>query len=333
MTMTETDAAAGTTQELSTAAAIERAIAEEMRRDPTVYMMATSYPDGDLLSEFGSRRIRRTPISETAFTGAAIGSAVRGLRPIVWWRNATFSLVAFDQVVNHAAKYRYMFGGQAKVPVVMRATSGSGFQLAAQHSQSPHSIYAHVPGLKVVLPSCASDALGLMKSAIRDENPVIFLEPGRVDSLTELVPVEETDPVPLGTARTLRSGDAATLVAFGYLVHVAGEAAAELAKDGIEVDLIDPRTVTPLDTEAIRSSVRRTGRLVVVDEAPARCSIASEVAAVTTEDRETFAALRAPVRRLCGADAPTAFNRVLEAKALPSSEDIVGAVREALDAY
>lgn len=332
MAMTRTEVVGADSEELSYAGAVGRAIVEEMRRDPKVYMMATSYPPGDLLSEFGPRRIRRTPISETAFTGAAIGSAVRGLRPIVWWRNATFSLVAFDQVVNHAAKFHYMFGGQANVPVVMRATSGSGFQLAAQHSQSPHSIYAHVPGLKVVMPSSASDALGLMKAAIRDDNPVIYLEPGRLESTTELMPSTETEPIPLASARIVRSGDAATVVAFGYMVHVALEAAAVLAQEGIEVELIDPRTVSPLDTETILTSVRKTGRLIVVDEAPPMCSAASEVAAVVSEDAATFALLQTHVRRLCGADAPTAFNRDLEAMAIPSSDAIAMGVRESLRA-
>jgi acetoin:2,6-dichlorophenolindophenol oxidoreductase subunit beta len=313
-------------ERLSYAQAIGRAIAEEMRRDDDVYFLSTSYPPGGLLDEFGPRRIRRTPISETAFTGAAIGSAVRGLRPIVWWRNATFSLVAFDQVVNHAAKLRYMFGGQVSVPVVLRATSGSGFQLAAQHSQSPHGIYAQVPGLKVVLPSCASDAYGLMRTAIRDDNPVIFLEPGRLERTTEFVDLE-APPIPLGEARIAREGDDGTVVAFGSMVPVALEAASELARDGIEVEVLDPRTVAPLDALAIHASVRRTGHLIVVDEAPATCSIVSEVAAIAAEDPETFGALRAPVRRLCGANAPTAFNRDLEALAIPSPATVFDAVK------
>lgn len=332
MAMTTTDAAEPTTQEISYAHAIERAMIEEMRRDPKVYSVGTSRPGSGMLEEFGPRRVRRAPISEPSFTGAAIGSAVRGLRPVVWWRNATFALNSFDQVVNHAAKFHYMFNGQASVPVVLRSTSGSGAQLAAQHSQSPHSIYAHVPGLKVVMPSFASDALGLMKSAIRDDNPVIFLEPGRLEPRVENLPTAEGDPIPLGVARTVRQGDAATIVAFGYMVHVALEAAEILAGEGTEVEIIDPRTISPLDTGSILDSVRRTGRLVVVDEAPPSCSIASEVAAVVTEDPETFAGLQAPVRRLCGADAPTAFNRNLEAKALPSADAVAAAVRDSLSA-
>ncbi|MEX2533845.1 MAG: transketolase C-terminal domain-containing protein [Nitriliruptoraceae bacterium] len=314
------------------AQAVERAIAEEMRRDDDVFFLATATPPGGLLDEFGARRIRRTPISENGFTGAAVGAAVRGLRPIVWWRTAAFSLVAFDQVVNHAAKLHYMTGGQVRVPMVMRATSGAGNQSAAQHAASMHSIYAHAPGLKVVMPSCASDALGLMKAAIRDDNPVVVLEPLRCQSQVENVPVSETAPIPLGTGRFARQGTTITVVALGYMVQVAVAAAEILARDGIEVEIIDPRTVTPLDIEMIRRSVQKTGRLIATDDAPPMCSFTSEVLAVVGEHADTFACLRAPMRRVCGADAPTAFNIALEALATPSVDDLVTAITQVVGA-
>jgi pyruvate dehydrogenase E1 component beta subunit len=265
------------------------------------------------------------PLSEASFSGAAIGAAAAGLRPVVLWRNITFAFVAFDAVINQAAKLRYMFGGQRDFPVVFLATVGGGLRLGAQHSQSPHSIYAHLAGINVALPTTSADARGLMTTAIRDQNPAVVFVPTRYESVAG--PVEDAGAtVPFGSASVRRPGSDVTVVAFGYMVALALEAADRLATAGISAEVIDPRTVSPFDATTMRASVRRTGRLVVVDEAPAMASMAAEVCALATEDAETFRRLRAPVRRVSGASVPIPYSPGLEDAVLPDVEAVVEAV-------
>ena len=313
--------ATSTVETLTYASAVELGIAQEMRRDERVFFMATS-PPPSLLRELGPIRVRRTPISEATLTGMALGAAASGLRPVVWWRNATFAFVAFDQIANQAAKMRYMFGGQCDLPVVFRAVSGGGLRLGAQHSQSPYAVFAHMPGLKVIVPSSPEDAKGLLKSAIRDNDVCISFEPSRLDALEGSVPTGEEELVPLGQGRIRRPGRDITVVAIGYLVHLALQAADRVSAQGVSVEVIDPRTLVPLDFEMIRASVIKTGHLVVADEAPATCSFASEVAALVVGDRETFNALRAPVGRVTAKSVPVPYSPPLEDFVLPSAEAV-----------
>ena len=309
-------------------AALESAMAEEMRRDSRVYTMATS-PSAALLAEYGPMRVKRMPISEATMTGIAVGSAGCGYRPVVHWGSVTFAFMAFDQVVNQACKIRYMFGAQRDFPIVFRARYGNGTRSAAQHSQTGYALYAHLAGLKVVLPSGAADAKGLLKSAIRDNNPVVCFEAGRSDPLDEDVP-DGDDLVPIGVASVKRPGTDVTIVALGYMVHFALAAADELATEGVSVEVIDPRTLVPLDVETIRQSIHKTGRLIVVDESAPVCSMASEIAAIVAEDWESCRMLRAPVRRVCMPAVPVPFSPVLEDFVLPDQARIVRAVRELL---
>lgn len=313
---------------LSFAAALETAMAEEMRRDEKVYTMSTA-PSPALLQELGPARVRRMPISEATMTGIAVGSAGCGFRPVVHWRSVTFAFMAFDQVVNQACKIRYMFGGQRDFPIVFRASYLNGSRSAAQHSQTGYALYAHLAGLKVVLPSGAADARGLLKSAIRDNNPVVCFEPARIDPITEEVPDGE-GLVPIGVASVKRPGTDVTIVALGYMVYPALAASEELAAEGVSAEVIDPRTLVPLDVDTIRRSVQKTGRLIVVDESAPTCSMASEITAVAAEDWETCRVLRAPVRRVCTAAVPIPFSPPLEDFVLPDQQNIVDAVREAL---
>ncbi len=319
---------------LTFAAALEEAMAEEMRRDERVFYMSTSPPAG-LLQEFGQARARRMPISEATMTGIAVGSAGCGFRPVVHWRSVTFSFMAFDQVVNQACKIRYMFGGQRDFPIVFRTNYSTGARSAAQHSQTGYALYAHLAGLKVILPSGAADGKGLLKSATRDDNPVVCFEPSRIDSFEEDVP-EGDHLVPIGVASVKREGTDATVVALGYMVYPSLAAADDLADEGtnafrgISVEVIDPRTLVPLDVETIRGSVRKTGRLIVVDESPPTCSMASEIAAVVAEDWETCRALRAPVQRVCTAAVPIPYSPPLEDFVLPDQARIGAAIRAAL---
>lgn len=308
--------------------ALEAAVASAMREDDSVFIMSTAVPPA-LASEFGETRARSTPISEPAMTGLAIGAAAAGKRPVVYWRNITFAFNSFDQIVNQAAKIRYMFGGQRAFPIVFRAVCGGGQRMAAQHSQSPYSIYSHIAGLKVIVPSGPADALGLMRAAIRDDNVVLCFEPARLGGVEAEVPPDHI--VPLGTAEIKRSGSDVTVVAIGYMVQLALEAAEMLAMEGVSVEVLDPRTVAPLDTAAIRESVRRTGRLVIADEAPPTCSLAAEVIAVVAEDRDTFAQLKSPPVRVCGLPVPVPFSPPLEDHVLPDAARVAQGVRTALD--
>ena len=241
----------------------------------------------------------------------------------------TFSFVAMDQIVNQASKIRYMFGGQADFPVTYRCTTGGGIGLAAQHSQSPYSMWMHLAGLKIILPSTPADAKGLLKSAIRDNNPVVSFECSRLAAATGPVPDGE-HLVPIGVAEVKRAGADVTVVALAYYVQEALAVAEELAQEGISVEVVDPRTLVPMDAETVRASVRKTGRVVIVDEAPATCSAASELAALIAEDPETFRALKAPVRRVCAAPVPVPYSPSLERAALPNREDIKAAIYEVL---
>ena len=315
-------------REITFQKALEEAVAEEMRRDPRVILMATDFT-GDPLAEFGPARVRFTPISEAVLTGMGLGAAGCGFRPIVNWRMVTFSFVAMDQIVNQASKIRYMFGGQADFPVTYRCTTGGGIGLAAQHSQSPYSMWMHLAGLKIILPSTPADAKGLLKSAIRDNNPVVSFECSRLATVTGPVP-DGDHLVPIGVAEVKRAGTDVTIVGLAYYVSEALAVAEELAREGISIEVIDPRTLVPMDVDTLRGSVRKTGRVIVVDEAPPTCSAASEIAALLAEDPETFRALKAPVRRVCAVPVPVPYSPTLERAALPSRDDIKAAVYEVL---
>jgi pyruvate dehydrogenase E1 component beta subunit len=311
------------------AQALDEAVAEEMRRDERVITLGTDFT-GNPVAEFGPRRVRFTPISESVLTGMGLGAAASGYRPIVNWRMVTFSFVAMDQIVNQASKIRYMFGGQADFPVTYRCTTGGGMGLAAQHSQSPYSMWMHLAGLKIVLPATPADAKGLLKSAIRDNNPVVSFECSRLNAVSGSVP-EGDHLVPLGVAEVKRAGRDVTVVGLAFYVQEALAVAEALGNDGVSVEVIDPRTLVPLDVETLRASVRKTGRLVIVDEAPATCSAASEIAAIVLEDCATFHALKAPVQRVCAAPVPVPYSPVLEQAALPDRARIAQAIRRVLD--
>jgi pyruvate dehydrogenase E1 component beta subunit len=314
---------------MSYAAALESAMFDEMRRDPRVYTMATSVSP-TLLEEYGAQRVKRMPISEATMTGIAVGSAGCGFRPVVHWRSVTFAFMAFDQVVNQACKIRYMFGGQRDFPIVFRASYANGTRSAAQHSQTGYALYAHLAGLKVVLPSGAADARGLLKSAIRDNNPVVCFEPGRIDPIEEDVADDEDGLVPIGVGSVKRPGTDVTVVALGYMVYPALAAAEQLSLDGVSTEIVDPRTLVPLDVELIRQSVQKTGRLIVVDESAPTCSMASEIIANVLEDWPTLQALRAPARRVTMPAVPVPFSPPLEDFVLPDQGRITATIRELL---
>ena len=315
-------------RELTYAQAGVEAVAEEMRTDPRIFYMCTD-PNMSLVKEFGEKRVKATPIAEAALTGIAIGAAGSGYRPIMDWRQVTFSFVAMDQIVNQAAKIHYMFGGQRTFPILYRANVGGGTRLAAQHCQCPYSMFMNLSGLKMFLPSTPYDLKGLLKTAIRDNNPVISFESNRL--LTTKGPVPEEDySIPLGVADIKRKGSDVTVVAVAWLVHEALAAAEELAKSGISVEVVDPRTLVPLDVETIRNSVRKTGRLVVADEAGPTAGFSAEVAAVATEDPATFARLKAPVRRVCALNVPIPYSPNLEDFVFPDRKRIIAGIHEVL---
>lgn len=316
------------TATLSFYQAVDAAIADEMRRDRRVFCMGTS-PSPSLVREFGPARARTTPIAESAMTGMAIGAAGSGLRPVVLWSCVNFSFVAFDQVVNQAARIRYMFGGQRDFPIVFRARYLNGTRSAAQHSQTGYALYAHAGGLKIAVPSDADEAGELMRLAIRDPNPVLFFEPDRLAG--SVVSPTPRAAAPLGRAAIRRPGSHVTVVAIGYMVQLALDAARRLADVGISAEVIDPRTVVPLDIVTIRASVRRTGRLVVVDESMPACSIASEVITAVVEDPLTCRSLRAAPRRVCTRNAPVPFSSVLEDFVLPDADSLYDITRALID--
>jgi len=317
-------------RKISYGAAGLEALAEEMRRDEKIFHLSTDAP-GALLKEFGPSRVRATPIAESALTGMAIGAAGSGFRPIVDWRLVTFSFVAMDQIVNQAAKIHYMFGGQATFPILFRTTVGGGTRRAAQHSQSPYSMFMHLSGLKMIIPSTAYDLKGLLKTAIRDNNPVISFECGRIDNVLGEVPEPDDDyAIPLGVADIKRAGTDVTVVALAWMVPEALAAAAILAGEGISVEVVDPRTLVPMDADAIRGSVQKTGRLVIADEAVPTAGASAEIAALVTEHRATFEALKAPVKRVCGLPVPVPYAPHLEDFVFPDRHRIADGVREVL---
>jgi pyruvate/2-oxoglutarate/acetoin dehydrogenase E1 component len=306
------------------------AIAEEMRRDNKIFHLSTDPPE-PLSKEFGDQRIRATPIAESALTGMAIGAAGSGYRPIVDWRQVTFAFVAMDQIVNQAAKIHYMFGGQTKFPILYRAGVGGGGRIAAQHSQSPYSMFMNMAGLKIILASTPYDVKGLLKSAIRDDNPVISFESNRLGGMKGQVP-DDDYTVPIGKADIKREGKDITIVALAWQVHEALAAAEAMEKEGVSVEVLDPRTLVPMDVDAILKSVRKTGRLLVADEAGPTCGASAEIAALCTEDPETFKALKAPVKRVCALQVPIPYSPGLEDHVFPERKRIVEGIRAVMSA-
>jgi pyruvate dehydrogenase E1 component beta subunit len=306
---------------------------QEMRRDPTVFLLGEDIgvyggafgATRGMLEEFGPERVRDTPISEAAIAGAATGAALMGMRPVMEIMFMDFLTISMNQLVNQAAKMRFMFGGKASIPLVCRAPAGSGTGAAAQHSQSLEAWFVHTPGLKVVAPSTPADVKGLLVASIRDNNPVIFVE-HKLLYRTKGQVTEDLYTVPLGQADIKREGQDLTILAYSIMVPRALEAAEQLAAEGIEVEVVDPRTLNPLDKETIVRSVSKTGRVLVVHEAPLTGGVGAELAAVIA-DSEAFDYLDAPIRRLAGRNVPIPYNRTLEAAAVPQVKDIVSAAR------
>jgi acetoin:2,6-dichlorophenolindophenol oxidoreductase subunit beta len=325
--------------------ALNEAMRQEMERDPTVIALGEDIAGGmgakgeqdawgdvlgaskGLMPEFGRNRIFDTPISESAFIGAATGAAATGLRPIAQLMFVDFFGVCGDQIINQMAKLRYMFGGKATVPVVIRTLFGAGTRAASQHSQCLYPIFTHIPGLKVVIPSSPYEAKGLMIQSIRDDDPVIFFEHKAMYDDAEEVP-DEPYAIPFGKAKIVREGADATIVAIGRMVQFANRAADALEKDGIGCTVIDPRTTSPLDADTILSSVKRTGRLVIVDEANPRCNVATDIAALAAQN--VFGALKAPIKMVTPPHTPVPFSPQLEDLYIPSPAKIQSAVSEAV---
>ena len=326
--------ATGATATITVREALRDAMAEEMRRDPTVFLIGEEVAEYQgaykvsqgLLDEFGATRVIDTPITEAGFAGLGVGAAFNGLRPIVEFMTFNFAMQAIDQIINSAAKTRYMSGGQMGCPIVFRGPNGAAARVAAQHSQCYASWYGHVPGLKVLAPYSAADAKGLLKSAIRDPNPVIFLENEILYGHSFAVPSDPEFVVPIGRASVARAGQHVTITAFSLMVGHALKAADMLAEEGIEAEVIDLRTIRPLDTATIVESVKRTNRLVSVEEGWPFAGIGSELAATMME--QAFDWLDAPVARVAGVDVPLPYAANLERMALPHPEQIVAAARQ-----
>ena len=314
--------------------AIREALIQEMRRDPEVFLIGEDIGvyggafgvTRGLLDEFGPERVRDTPISEAGIAGAAVGAALMGMRPVMEIMFMDFLTISMNQLVNQGAKIRFMFGGKASIPMVVRAPAGSGTGAAAQHSQSLEAWFVNVPGIKVVAPATPYDAKGLLVSAIRDNNPVLFMEHKLLYRQKGPVP-EELYTVPLGQAEVKREGRHVSVLAYSIMVPRALEAAEQLAQEGLELDVVDLRSLKPLDKRTIIDSVSRTGRVLILHEAPQTGGFGGELAAVVTES-EAFDYLDAPVRRLGGRDIPIPYNRTLERATVPQVEDIVTAARE-----
>lgn len=325
--------------------AINEALDQEMARDESVIIMGEDVVGGTgaggemdawggvlgvtkgLYGKYGDR-IMDTPISEAGFVGAAVGAATSGMRPVCELMFIDFMGVCFDQIYNQAAKFRYMFGGKAETPLVIRTMIGAGFRAAAQHSQCLYSMFTAVPGLKVVVPSSPYDVKGLLIQAIRDNDPVIFCEHKVLYTLEGEVP-EESYTIPFGEANIVREGKDITIVALGRMVHQALKAATELAKEGISCEVVDPRTTSPLDEDTILESVENTGRLVVVDEANPRCGLAADISALVA--MKAFGALEAPIQMVTAPHTPVPFNGKLEDLYIPSPASIVKAVRATME--
>ncbi|WP_085992181.1 alpha-ketoacid dehydrogenase subunit beta [Oceanobacillus senegalensis] len=316
-------------REITYLEAVREAMVQRMEKDEDVYIMgedigiyggAFGLTKG-MIESFGPERVRNTPISEAAISGAAVGSAATGMRPILELQFSDFVTIAMDNITNQAAKMRYMFGGKAKVPLVVRLPGGSGAGFAAQHSQSLEAWMTHIPGLKIVQPSTAYDAKGLMKAAIEDNNPVLFYEHKLLYGTKDQVPEEEYE-VLIGKAKLVREGVDVTIVATGIMVHRSLEAAKILEKEGISVEVVDPRTLVPLDTETILESVKKTSRVMVVYEAVKRSGYGAEIASMIGESN-VFDYLDAPIKRLGGVATPIPYNPNLEKAAVPQVNDIV----------
>lgn len=314
--------------------ALNQALREELERDQNVFLMGeevAAYQGAykvtkGLLEEFGSKRVIDTPITELGFAGLGVGAAMAGLRPIVEFMTFNFSILATDQIINSAAKMLYMSDGQFKIPIVFRGPNGSAYQVSSQHSQALESWYAFFPGLKVVMPSTAADAKGLLKSAIRDDNPVIFMEQERMYGNKGEVPDDADFTIPLGVADIKRVGDDCTIVARSLMVPLALKAAEELEQQGVSCEVIDPRTIRPLDIETILTSVRKTNRVVIAEESHPFCGVGAEISAEISE--RAFDYLDAPVRRVSGEDVPMPYAKNLEEMAIPDVANIISAVRE-----
>ena len=313
---------------------LREALLEEMQRDKTVFLLGEDigrYWEGafkvtkDLAKEFGDERVRDTPISESAIIGAAVGAAITGMRPVAEIMFGDLTTLAMDQIANQAAKIRYMFGGQAKVPLVIRTPFGGGVNIAAHHSQSLEAWFMHVPGLFVAVPSTPYDAKGLLKTAIRGDNPVVFCEHKLLYPIKGLIP-EEDYTIPFGTADIKREGEDVTVVATMFMVHKALEAAKTLEKEGLSVEVVDPRTLVPLDKEVIINSVKKTGRLVVVSEDCKTAGVTAEIAAVVAEEAIDY--LDAPIKRVAEPDTPIPFSPPLEKYVIPDEKTIIKAVKK-----
>lgn len=327
--------------------AFNRTLRDELRRDPNVFLMGEDISGGfdkktkqpldawggpfaatkGLVQEFGPERIRDCPISEAGFLGAAVGAALTGLHPVVDLMFFDFVTVAFDQLLSNAAKSRYMFGGQTKVPLTMFARSGAGTGHAAQHSESFYSILAHIPGLKVVVPSDPYSVRGLLAAAIRDDDPVFIVNDKKLINLTGFVP-NESYTIPIGKGRYLRRGKDVTLIGMAYTSEVCKDAAAELAKEGVDAEVVDMLSLSPLDEDIIVESVSKTNRVVIVDEDTPRAGMAAEIAAIIAD--KAFDALDAPVKRVTGPHTPVPYNKGLETAFMPGVNDVLGTTRRLL---
>jgi len=314
--------------------ALREALREEMLRDKTVFVLGEDvgrYWHGafnvtkGLAEEFGDERVRDTPISESAIIGVATGAAITGMRPVAEIMFGDLSALAMDQIANQAAKLRYMFGGQTNVPVVIRTPFGAGVNIASHHSQSLEAWFMHVPGLKIAMPSTPYDAKGLLKTAIRDDDPVMFFEHKLLYPIEGPVPEEEYT-IPFGVADVKREGENVTIVATLYMVHKALAAAKMLSKEGIDAEVIDPRTIVPLDKQAIVNSVKKTGRIVIVTEDCKTGGVSAEIAAVVAEEALDY--LDAPIKRVAEPDTPIPFSPTLEQFVIPNEKSIVKAVKE-----
>lgn len=315
--------------------ALNEALREELVRDENVFIMGEEVAEYDgaykvtrgLWKEFGDKRVVDTPITELGFAAVGVGAAMAGLRPVIEFMTWNFSILAADQIINHAAKMLYMSGGEFKVPIVFRGPNGSAYQVSSQHSQALEAMYANFPGLKVVMPSTPADAKGLLKSAIRDDNPIMFMEQERMYGIKGEVPEDEDFTIPLGVADVKREGTDCTLVARSMTVPMAIQAAEQIEKDlDISVEVIDPRTIKPLDIDTIVASVKKTNRLVIAEESHAFASVGAEISYQVMD--KAFDYLDAPVKRLSTAETPMPYAKNLEAAALPSVEKIVAAVKE-----
>lgn len=316
--------------------ALREALTEEMRRDSTVFLLGEDigkYWEGafkvtkGLAEEFGEERVRDTPISESAIVGAAVGAAITGMRPVAEIMFGDLTSLAMDQIANQAAKIRYMFGGQVKVPLVIRTPFGAGVNIAAHHSQSLEAWFMHVPGLLVAVPSTPYDAKGLLKTAIRGNNPVFFCEHKLLYPIEGEIPEDEY-AIPFGVADVKRKGSDVTVVATLYMVHKALDAAEELEAEGVSVEVIDPRTLVPLDKQAIIKSVKKTGKIVIVSEDCKTAGVSAEIAAVVAEEAIDY--LDAPIKRVAEPDTPIPFSPPLEQHVIPNEQTIVKAVKEIL---